>query len=119
VVEDEIVIVDPASYVIVDVIPVSTQRADRPGDRPARAQLTLTPEQMRFVYANVPKDRTAELRVRLALGAEVPREVELETFPAEVLNRVPELDRFRFVVAERDVVVVDPNERAVVLVITD
>jgi hypothetical protein len=44
----------------------------------------LSPEDRRFIYTTLPKDRAAEVRVRLALGAEVPRNVELLTFPAEV-----------------------------------
>ena len=96
--EDEtIVIVEPRTYVIVDVMPAGTQRADRPG----RTQLTLSPEQTRFIYTTVPKDRTANVSVRLALGAEVPRDVELLAFPAEVTARVPEVSRYRYIVSRR------------------
>ena len=78
VLEDEtICIVDASTYVIVDVIPAGSQRADRPG----RTQLTLSAEDMRFIYRTVPKNRTANVRVRLALGAEVPRDVELIDVP--------------------------------------
>jgi hypothetical protein len=57
--------------------------------------------------------------VRLALGAEVPRDVELLAFPRDVVSQVPELGNYRYIVAENDVVIVDPRERGVVLVITD
>lgn len=113
--DDSICIVDSRSYVIVDVIPASSQRADRRD----RAQLALSTEQMRFVFANVPKDRTADVRVRLALGAEVPRNVELLAFPGDVTDQLPELRRYRYIVADGDVVIVDPNDHAVVLVIND
>jgi hypothetical protein len=59
----------------------------------------------------------ADVRVRLALGAEVPRSVELHDFPVVVLDRVPQLRDFRFVVVERDIVVVDPHDRGVAMVI--
>lgn len=116
VLEDEtICIVDPRSYEIVDVIPAGTQRAERPqGPR-----LSLSQEQMRFVAGNLPREPRADVRVRLALGAEVPRDVELLTFPREVLSQVPELDGYRYIVAENDIVVVEPRDRGVVLVITD
>ena len=116
VLEDEtIVIVDPRTYVIVDVIAVDTRRADRPG----RAQLTLSPEERRFIYTTLPKDRMADVRVRLALGAEVPRNVELLTFPAEVTTRVRAVERYRFIVAGDDIAIVDPNDNSVVLVINE
>ena len=118
VLEDEtICIVDERTYLIVDVMPSGSQRADRSG----RGQLTLSAEQTRFIFANVPKDRTTNVRVRLALGAEVPRDVELLAFPADVLRRLPEMGRYRYIVAgsDSDVVIVDPNDNAVVLVINE
>lgn len=115
VLEDEtIVIVDARTYVIVDAIPVETRRVERPG------ALALSAEQMRFIYQRVPRDRTVDVRVRLALGAEVPRSVELLPFPGEVLERVPDVRPYRFVVATNDdVVLVDPTDNAVVLVIAE
>jgi uncharacterized protein DUF1236 len=116
VVEDEtIYIVDPRTYVVVDEIHAGTQHADRPG----RAQLSLSPEQMRFIHSSVPRDRNADVRVRLALGAEVPRNVQLLTFPGDIVARIPEVESFRYIVADDDVVVVDPVERGVVLVINE
>ena len=116
VVEDEtIYIVDPRTYVVVDVIHAGSQRADRPG----RAQLSLSSGQMRFIYSSVPKDHKVDVRVRLALGAEVPRNVQLLTFPGDVVAQIPEVERFRYVVVDNDVVIVDPTERGVVLVINE
>ena len=74
---------------------------------------------MRFIHARVSKDRQADVRVRLALGAEVPRVFELLAFPGEVVARIPEVERYRYVVAENDVVIVDPTDRGVVLVIDE
>jgi Protein of unknown function (DUF1236) len=116
VLEDEtICIVEPRTYVIVDVIAVGSQRADRPG----RTQLSLSPDQMRFIFTSVPKERRANVRVRLALGAEVPRDLELLDFPGVVTERVPEVRRFRYIVSGDDIVLVDPNDNAVVLVINE
>ena len=113
--DDTICIVDPQSYGIVDVIDVGSQRAEGP----SRRMLSLSQEQMRFISANVPREPRANVRVRLALGAEVPRDVELLAFPSEVISRVPEVDRYRYIVADNDIVIVDPNERGVALVISD
>jgi hypothetical protein len=109
-IEDSICIVDPATYTIVDVLPGSSQRAEAP-------ELILTPEQMRFVYAEVPKDTSVDLRIRLALGAEIPRNVALYTFPDHVLARIPRLADYRYVVVGDDIAIVEPSDYAVVLVI--
>ena len=107
--DDTIVIVDTRTYVVVEVIPSSTRAAG----------LWLTPEQMRLVYTSVPKDRVADIRVRLALGAEVPAHVRLLKFPGDVRARIPELDGYRYIVTGRDVVIVDPQDRDIALVISE
>jgi hypothetical protein len=112
---DTIVIVDPQTYVVVDVIAAGPRQAERSG----RAQLTLSAEEMRFIFMNVPKARTANVRLRLALGAEVPRGVDLLAFPSSVVERVPELAEYRYIVAENDIAIVDPADHAIVLVISE
>jgi hypothetical protein len=117
VLEDEtICIVDPRTYVIVDVIPASTQRAEAPG---SRGHLTLSADERRFVLTSIDKERSADISVRLALGAEVPRSVEVTTFPDRVIERVPQLRSYRYVVAQDQVVIVDPDDRQVALLIGD
>lgn len=79
IVDDTICVVDPDSYAIVDVIPSSIEQAGpQSAERPA---LALSTDQMRCVYAATPKDQArSDLRIRLALGAEIPRNVELFAF---------------------------------------
>jgi hypothetical protein len=116
VLEDEsICIVDPRTYVIVDVIPASTQRAEAPG----RDHLTLSSDERRFVLTQIDKGRSADVSVRLALGAEIPRAVEVMAFPDRVIERVPQLRAYRYVVAQDQVVIVDPSDRQVALLIGD
>ena len=91
VVDDEICIVDPETYYVVDVIPSSVEYAAGP----SRPQLALSAEDMAFIYASVPKDRPVDVRVRLALGAEVPVSVDLERFPGGVIDRVPQLESYQ------------------------
>ncbi len=113
VLEDEtIVIVHPTTYVIVDYIPVSSQRA-------GTQHLVLSSDQMRFVYRSLSREPRAEIRARLALGAEVPRSVQLVVFPGDVVQRVPELDRYRYVVSDDGVLIVDPRSHEVVLVVDE
>ena len=115
VVDDEICIVDPRTYEIVDVI---DQRYYRDGPRNEVAGLSLSSAQVALVRDSIPRDFPAtSLRLRLALGAEVPRDVELYEFPVIVIDRVRELREFRFVLVEDQIVIVDPRERSIALVI--
>ena len=113
VVDERITIVDPRSRVIVAVIDDGGRRAS--GQQIA---LELTPEQLRFIHESIDRNQhRADVRVRLALGAEVPRTVELYAFPDVVVSRVPQLSQYRFIVVDDQVVVVDPRDREVALVI--
>jgi hypothetical protein len=90
---------------VVDVIPASIQQAGGP----ARPALTLSEEQRQCVSATVPKDEArTDLRIRLALGAEIPRGVQLFKFPEPALGCSPRLANFRYVVVDKDVLIVDP-----------
>jgi hypothetical protein len=103
--DDTICVVDPETYTIVDVIPTSIQQAGGP----ARPALTLSEEQRQCIYATVPKDEArTDLHIRLALGAEIPRGVRLFKFPEPALGCSPQLANFRYVVVNKDVLIVDP-----------
>ena len=115
VVDDEICIVDPRTYEIVDVI---DQDYYRGGSKPEVAGLSLTEDQIALVRDSIPRDfPQADLRLRLALGAELPHDVELYEFPTLLLDRIPKLRDYRFLVVEDQIVIVDPRERSIALVI--
>jgi hypothetical protein len=115
VVDDEICIVDPRTYEIVDVI---DQGYYRGGPRHEVAGFSLSSAHIAFVRDSIPRDFPATpFRLRLALGAEVPGDVELYEFPVIVLDRVRELRDYRFLVVEEQIVIVDPRDRSIALVI--
>jgi hypothetical protein len=115
VVEDDICIVDPSTYEIVDVI---DQNFYGGGARQEVAGLSLTENQMALVRDSIPRDfPLADVRLRLALGAEIPRDVELYEFSALLLDRVPKLRGYRFLVTEDQIVIVEPRDRSIALVI--
>ena len=118
VVDDTICVVDSSTYVIVDMIEGSIETA---GPLPAPPlALALSPEQMRLIYASVPKDGVrTELRIRLALGAEIPRSVELLAFPDALIAQVPQIASLRYIVVENDVVIVDPATYGIAMVISE
>jgi Protein of unknown function (DUF1236) len=114
VVGDEICIVDPGTYEVVDVIDEGYWQA--PGRQVAG--LRLSSGQVALIRDSVPRDfPEANVRLRLALGAEIPDDVELYDFPQIVLDRAPELYEFRFLVAGGQIVIVDPRDHSIALVI--
>jgi hypothetical protein len=113
--EDAICIVDPATYEIVDVL---DEGIYAPGTGPQVAELTLTDAERALVLDSIPPDfPQAGLRLRLALGAEIPVGIELNEFPPLLLDQVPRLRHYRFVVAQDQLVIVAPQERSIALVL--
>jgi hypothetical protein len=114
VVGEEICIVNPTTYEVVDVIDQGYWRA------PGRtvAGLHLSSAQIALVRDSIPRDfPEANIRLRLAIGAEISSDVELYDFPRIVVDQVGELREFRFLVADEQIVIVDPHDRSIALVI--
>ena len=113
VVDEEICIVDPRTYEVVDVIDEGY-----PIPRMQTARLLLSAAQIAVVRDSIPRDAPdTSIRVRLALGAEIPEDVMLHEFPVIVLDRAPQLQDYRFLLAADAIVVVDPRDRSIALVI--
>lgn len=114
VVEDTICIVDPVTYEIIDAL-------DDPGvpdASPQVAELRLTERESAIVLESIPPDHPeAQVRLRLALGAEIPNGVGLYTFAPSVIDQVPKLGEFRFIATRDQVVIVDPRDRDIALVL--
>jgi len=114
VVDDEICIVDPHTYVVVDVV----DEGYRSAPRPQVARLALTEREIALILESIPPDfPDAGVRLRLALGATIPRDAELHLFPVVVLDRVPVLRDYRFLVTGDQIVIVEPGDRSIELVI--
>ena len=115
VVNDEICIVDPRTYEVVDVIDQEYRSAP---SRPEVAHLSLSGREIALVRDSIPPDYpSADVRLRLALGATIPPEVELHEFATIVIDRVSVLRDYRFLVAEDQIVIVEPRDRSIALVI--
>jgi hypothetical protein len=115
VVEDDICIVDPRTYVVVDVIDAGYWGG--PG-RPQVAGLHLSIQEMNIVREGIPADfPDAGIHLRLALGAEIPEDVQLHEFAPFVLDRVPQLRSYVFIVVGDQIVIVQPGDRLIALVI--
>ena len=115
VVDDDICIVDPRTYVVVDVIDAAYWH--EPG-RARVAGVHLSGHQIAIVRESIPADfPDTDIHLRLALGAEIPRGVELHEFAPFVLDRAPQLRDYRFLVAGDQIVIVQPGDRSIALVI--
>jgi len=116
VVDEDICIVDPRRYVVVDVIERGYWSA--PGRAPHVSGLHLSNRDIALVRDSIPPDFPgAGLRLRLALGAEIPGDVELHAFAPLVLDRIPQLRDYRFLVSDDQVVIVHPQDRTIAFVI--
>src|SRR5262249_17451205 len=114
VVDDEICIVDPRTYEVVDVIDEGYPIAPRP----QIARPSLSPAQIGMVRDSIPGDLPETgLHLRLALGAEIPDDVRLHEFSAIVVDRAPQLQNYRFLLAADQIVIVDRRDRSIALVI--
>ena len=114
VVRDDIVIIDPGTYEIVYVLPGRSTTASGGG---GAAALALTDEQIDFVLRNIDLKSESRLGIGgISVGSTVGREVELREFPALVVEKLPELRSYRYLVHENDVAFVDPNDMKVVVV---
>lgn len=115
-VNDDIVIVDPASYAVVAVVTSGGGRAA--GTRGSR--FTLAAPARAFVREHI--DRGASIRLgigAISLGMTVPQGVALLPMPRVVVDRYPDLEDYRYFVYEDDIAIVDPSTDEVMLILED
>jgi hypothetical protein len=119
VVGEEICIVDPTTYEIVEVIRAPGRTAARVENRGA-AHLALTDHERMIILQDVSASGGSTLGLgALTEGADVPRSVELRSFPESVVEQVPKLKNYRYFTAENRVAIVDPQSEKIQLVIEE
>src|SRR5262245_924752 len=114
---DEICIVDPNTYEIVEVVAGGTRtaRGQEPG---GMARLTLSLEEKRIILDNVDMRGDSTLALgSLSEGSSVPRGGRLESFPDAVRPQVPKVRGYKYFTSEDRVAIVDPQGTKVQLVI--
>jgi hypothetical protein len=114
VVNEQICIVEPSTYEIVEVIQVSSQTARTGGS----ATLVLTEEERAILLREIDLSGGSTLALgSLSEGAEVPRGVELRVFPDTIVQKVPKVRDFKFFTAENRLAIVDQRGAKVQLVL--
>jgi len=117
VVDDQICIVEPSTYEIVEVIRVSDRTASR-DNRGGSARLVLTEEEKAILLREVDLRGTSTLALgALTEGADIPRDISLQTFPATVVEKVPKVRDYKYVAAENRLAIIDPRGSKVELVV--
>ena len=116
VVEERIVIIEPTTYEIIEVIDEGQGPAQ--ARREQRASLELSQGQRQIVLRLVRPDAPrANVNIGLALGAEIPQNVELLEFSPEITTEVSQLREYRYVLVQDNMAIVNPSNRVVVLVV--
>jgi len=114
---DEICIVEPSSYEIVEVISASGKTAQT-GDRGGSSSLMLTAEEKHIIIENVQMREGSTLALgSLSEGSAVPREARLQEFPDTVVQKVPKVRGHRYFTAEDRIAITDGQGSKVQLVI--
>jgi Protein of unknown function (DUF1236) len=85
-----------------------------------RERVDLSPAQRTIIYRSATHGRVRTAPppgVEVRLGARVPRSVELYEMPTTIVEEVPTIRRYRYMVVNDEVVLVDPATSEVVEVI--
>lgn len=111
--EDDIVIVDPRTREIVEVIGGGERRASRGTAR--RERRTITTEQRQAIHRSIQVDPAARVDFDERTVHEVPDTVVLKRLPPVVVREVPDIEDDEYFVDRNDrVILVDPDTREVV-----
>jgi hypothetical protein len=119
-VRDEIVIVDPATYKIVTVLPRSGgSTATAPASSRSKVAFTdrdrdVVRKHTRASTERRTTGRSGAARVEIRRGERVPDTVEIEEFPETVYREAPALREYRYIHRDNRTYIVEPGERRVI-----
>jgi hypothetical protein len=123
-VEDDYVICDPDTYEVVALVPATGSGggtyAGGGGGSTAVARcssdLTLSKADREDIIRSI--EMTNEVSIGgVSIGFSVPQDIELQAFPAPVVERDPQLEACRYFIVDDQIAIVDPDNDKVVLMI--
>jgi hypothetical protein len=120
VVRDEIVIINPQTYRVVEVLPYSGNSTVRARRGTGSRSVELSTDQRRRIvtYAREECDTVlAQPDFQIDIGTRIPERIELCPFEEVVIQEVDVVRPYRFFVARDEVVLVDPSDNTIVEVI--
>jgi hypothetical protein len=128
VVRDDIVIVEPSTYKIVDVLPrAGRSAAQAPASQPTAAaapsrKSSFSDNDREVIRKHARSSRTEERgttgsatsTTRVRVGDRLPDSVEIRSFPDEVYRASPSLREYRYIERDSRTYVVEPRERTII-----
>jgi hypothetical protein len=128
VVRDDIVIVEPSTYKIVDVLPrAGRSAAQAPASQPTTAaapsrKSSFSDNDREVIRRHARSSRTEERgttgsatsTTRVRVGDRLPDSVEIRSFPDEVYRASPSLREYRYIERDNRTYVVEPSERTII-----
>jgi hypothetical protein len=117
VVRDDIVIVDPSSYKIVDVLPRAGGSA---AAAPASHRTTFSDRDREVIRKHARSSRIEQrttgsaASTRARIGERLPDSVEIRSFPDEIYRESPTLREYRYIERDNRTYVVEPRERTII-----
>ena len=120
VVREEVVIVEPRTHKIVDVIERGPSRSR--AEATTVHKPTLSAHQREIIRRHARTHRTTTTttttgtapRTEIEIGHRLPDSVEIESFPEEVYREVPSVREYRYIERGDDMYLVDPSSREVI-----
>lgn len=118
VVRNEVVIVEPRTHKIVDVIERGGSARAESTTTSRERKLHLTEKQKTLIRQHSSRRTTTgastRTETRIIEGEPIPQSVEIETFPEEVYREVPEVRSYRYIQRNNDIYIVEPGDRRVI-----
>jgi hypothetical protein len=122
VVQDEIVIVEPRTKKIVEVIHKSG-RNSASTSKTSKGSVKLSSEQRKTLRSGVETTGSTRTTTRTTIdlreGLTLPEDVELYDVPTTIVSDEPELQSYRYVVIGDEIGLVDPQTRRVVTIVEE
>jgi hypothetical protein len=116
VVSEEIIIIEPRTRKIVQVIPHQSG-----GQATLRSRLKLSDQQRNVIRSSVRRSSTpattgssTTIEKEITIGDSVPDTIVIERFPDTVYRQVPSMRSYQYIARDRGVYVIDPRERRVI-----
>jgi hypothetical protein len=120
VVRDDIVIVEPSTFKIVDVLP-RAGRSTAAAPAPASHKATFSDRDREVIRKHARSSRieqrttgSSTTSTRARVGERLPESVEIRSFPEEVYRESPTLREYRYIERDNRTYVVEPRERTII-----
>ena len=123
VVRDDIVIVDPSTHKIVDVLPrTGRSTAAAPAPAPSSHKMTFSDKDREIILKHARSSRVEQrttgssstTSTRVRVGERLPESVEIRSFPETVYRESPRLRDYRYIERDNRTYVIEPHERTII-----